>query len=245
MSQGKKILDYTKTVICSLCGGISIMNHASLLPAEQGVSMSQFFQIHPDNPQARLIKQAVEIIRDGGVVVYPTDSSYAIGCSMGNKAGIERIRRLRQLDDKHNFTLACRDLSQLGLFAKVDTAAFRLLKTNLPGPYTIILNATREVPRMLLHPKRRTIGLRVPAQPIAQALLAELGEPLMSVSLILPGESEPMSDPYEIRQVLEHQVDLIIDGGYGGVEASTVISLVDGEPEIVRVGCGDPAAFAG
>ncbi len=221
------------------------MNHASLLPAEQGVSMSQFFQIHPDNPQARLIKQAVEIIRDGGVVVYPTDSSYAIGCSMGNKAGIERIRRLRQLDDKHNFTLACRDLSQLGLFAKVDTAAFRLLKTNLPGPYTIILNATREVPRMLLHPKRRTIGLRVPAQPIAQALLAELGEPLMSVSLILPGESEPMSDPYEIRQVLEHQVDLIIDGGYGGVEASTVISLVDGEPEIVRVGCGDPAAFAG
>ena len=221
------------------------MNHASLLPAEQGVSMSQFFQIHPDNPQARLIKQAVEIIRDGGVVVYPTDSSYAIGCSMGNKAGIERIRRLRQLDDKHNFTLACRDLSQLGLFAKVDTAAFRLLKTNMPGPYTIILNATREVPRMLLHPKRRTIGLRVPAQPIAQALLAELGEPLMSVSLILPGESEPMSDPYEIRQVLEHQVDLIIDGGYGGVEASTVISLVDGEPEIVRVGCGDPAAFAG
>ena len=221
------------------------MNHASLLPAEQGVSMSQFFQIHPYNPQARLIKQAVEIIRDGGVVVYPTDSSYAIGCSMGNKAGIERIRRLRQLDDKHNFTLACRDLSQLGLFAKVDTAAFRLLKTNLPGPYTIILNATREVPRMLLHPKRRTIGLRVPAQPIAQALLAELGEPLMSVSLILPGESEPMSDPYEIRQVLEHQVDLIIDGGYGGVEASTVISLVDGEPEIVRVGCGDPAAFAG
>jgi tRNA threonylcarbamoyl adenosine modification protein (Sua5/YciO/YrdC/YwlC family) len=221
------------------------MNHASLLPAEQGVSMSQFFQIHPDNPQARLIKQAVEIIRDGGVVVYPTDSSYAVGCSMGNKAGIERIRRLRQLDDKHNFTLACRDLSQLGLFAKVDTSAFRLLKTNLPGPYTIILNATREVPRMLLHPKRRTIGLRVPAQPIAQALLAELGEPLMSVSLILPGESEPMSDPYEIRQMLEHQVDLIIDGGYGGVEASTVISLVDGEPEIVRVGCGDPAAFAG
>lgn len=221
------------------------MNHASLLPAEQGVSMSQFFQIHPDNPQARLIKQAVEIIRDGGVVVYPTDSSYAVGCSMGNKAGIERIRRLRQLDDKHNFTLACRDLSQLGLFAKVDTAAFRLLKTNLPGPYTIILNATREVPRMLLHPKRRTIGLRVPAQPIAQALLAELGEPLMSVSLILPGESEPMSDPYQIRQMLEHQVDLIIDGGYGGVEASTVISLVDGEPEIVRVGCGDPAAFAG
>ncbi|MCQ4321304.1 L-threonylcarbamoyladenylate synthase [Stutzerimonas stutzeri] len=207
--------------------------------------MSQFFQIHPENPQARLIKQAVEIIRGGGVVVYPTDSSYAVGCSMGNKTGIERIRRLRQLDDKHNFTLVCRDLSQLGLFAKVDTAAFRLLKTHLPGPYTIILSATREVPRMLLHPKRRTIGLRVPARPIAQALLAELGEPLMSVSLILPGETEPMSDPYEMRDALEHQVDLIIDGGYGGVAASTVISLVDGDPEVVRVGCGDPAPFAG
>jgi len=221
------------------------MDLASLLPTEQGMPMSQFFQIHPENPQARLIKQAVEIIRAGGVVVYPTDSSYAVGCAMGNKTGIERIRRLRQLDDKHNFTLVCRDLSQLGSFAKVDTAAFRLLKTHLPGPYTVILSATREVPRMLLHPKRRTIGLRVPAQPIAQALLAELGEPLMSVSLILPGETEPMSDPYEMRGSLEHQVDLIIDGGYGGVEASTVISLVDGEPEVVRVGCGDPAAFVG
>ncbi|MBA1274647.1 L-threonylcarbamoyladenylate synthase [Stutzerimonas azotifigens] len=205
--------------------------------------MSQFFQIHPENPQARLIKQAVEILRNGGVVVYPTDSSYAVGCSIGNKTGIERIRRLRQLDDKHNFTLACRDLSQLGLFAKVDTQSFRLLKTHVPGPYTFILNATREVPRMLMHPKRRTIGLRVPALPIAQALLAELGEPLMSVSLILPGESLPMSDPYEMRQVLEHQVDLIIDGGYGGLEASTVINLADGEPEVVRVGCGDPEAF--
>lgn len=220
------------------------MSQTSLLLAEQGVVVSQFFQIHPENPQVRLIKQAVEIIRQGGVVIYPTDSSYAIGCAMGNKAGIERIRRLRQLDDKHNFTLVCRDLSQLGLFAKVDTAAFRLLKAHLPGPYTIILSATREVPRMLLHPKRRTIGLRVPQLPIAQALLAELGEPLMSVSLILPGEAEPMSDPYEMRDVLEHQVDLIIDGGYGGVEASTVISLVDGDPEVVRVGCGDPAPFA-
>jgi len=205
--------------------------------------MSQFFQIHPDNPQPRLIKQAVEIIRNGGVVVYPTDASYAIGCAIGNKAGIERIRRIRQLDDKHNFTLACRDLSQLGVFAKVDTAAFRLLKANLPGLYTIILPATREVPRMLLHPKRRTIGLRVPDKPIAQALLAELGEPLMSVSMILPGETLPMSDPYEMRDVLEHQVDLIIDGGYGGLEASTVISLVDDQPEVLRVGAGDPAPF--
>lgn len=206
--------------------------------------MSQFFQIHPENPQARLIKQAVEIIRNGGVVVYPTDSSYAVGCHIGDKSAVERIRRLRQLDDKHNFTLVCSDLSQLGLFAKVDTGAFRLLKAHTPGPYTFILNATREVPRMLMHPKRRTIGLRVPSHPIAMALLEQLGEPLMSVSLIMPGETEPLSDPYEMRQVLEHHVDLIIDGGFGGLEASTVINLSGDEPEVIRVGCGDPAPFA-
>lgn len=206
--------------------------------------MSQFFQIHPENPQARLIKQAVEIIKNGGVVVYPTDSSYAVGCHIGDKSAVERIRRLRQLDDKHNFTLVCSDLSQLGLFAKVDTGAFRLLKAHTPGPYTFILNATREVPRMLMHPKRRTIGLRVPSHPIAMALLEQLGEPLMSVSLIMPGETEPLSDPYEMRQVLEHHVDLIIDGGFGGLEASTVINLSGDEPEVIRVGCGDPAPFA-
>ncbi len=206
--------------------------------------MSQFFQIHPENPQARLIKQAVEIIRNGGVVVYPTDSSYAVGCHIGDKSAVERIRRLRQLDDKHNFTLVCSDLSQLGLFAKVDTGAFRLLKAHTPGPYTFILNATREVPRMLMHPKRRTIGLRVPSHPIAMALLEQLGEPLMSVSLIMPGDAEPLSDPYEMRQVLEHHVDLIIDGGFGGLEASTVVSLAGDEPEVIRVGCGDPAPFA-
>ncbi|WP_457356942.1 L-threonylcarbamoyladenylate synthase [Pseudomonas sp. TE3610] len=205
--------------------------------------MSQFFQIHPENPQARLIKQAVEIIRKGGVVIYPTDSSYAMGCQIGDKSAIERVRRLRKLDDKHNFTLICRDLSQLGLFAKVDTGAFRLLKAHVPGPYTFILNATREVPRLLLHDKRRTIGLRVPDHPISHALLEELGEPLMSVSLIMPGETLPMTDPYEMRQLLEHQVDLIIDGGFGGVSASTVINLADGEPQVVRVGCGDPAPF--
>ncbi|WP_287810357.1 L-threonylcarbamoyladenylate synthase, partial [Pseudomonas sp.] len=205
--------------------------------------MSQFFQIHPDNPQARLIKQAVEIIRKGGVVIYPTDSSYAIGCQIGDKGAIERVRRLRKLDDKHNFTLICRDLSQLGLFAKIDTGAFRLLKAHVPGPYTFILNATREVPRLLLHDKRRTIGLRVPDHPISHALLEELGEPLMSVSLIMPGETLPMTDPYEMRQLLEHQVDLIIDGGFGGVSASTVINLAEGEPQVVRVGCGDPAPF--
>lgn len=217
---------------------------SSLQPSEPGASVSQFFQIHPENPQLRLIKQAVEIIRKGGVVIFPTDSSYAVGCHIGDKSAVERIRRLRQLDDKHNFTLVCSDLSQLSLFAKVDTAAFRLLKNHTPGPYTFILNATREVPRMLLHPKRRTIGLRVPSHPIALALLEELGEALMSVSLILPGEELPMSDPYEMRQMLEHQVDLIIDGGFGGLEASTVVSLVDEEPEVLRVGCGDPAPFA-
>jgi len=166
--------------------------------------VSQFFQIHPENPQPRLIKQAVEIIRAGGVVIYPTDSSYAIGCQIGDKNAVERVRRLRQLDDKHNFALICSDLSQLGLFAKVDTGTFRLLKAHTPGPYTFILNATREVPRLLLHPKKRTIGLRVPEHPIALALLAELGEPLMSVSLIMPGATEPLEDPYEMRQLLEN-----------------------------------------
>ncbi len=214
-----------------------------LLPSEQEDTVSQFFQVHPENPQARLIKQAVEIIKAGGLVIYPTDSSYALGCQLGDKSAIERIRRLRQLDDKHNFTLMCCDLSQLGLFAKVDTGAFRALKAHTPGPYTFILNATREVPRLILHPKRRTIGLRVPKHPIAQALLEELGEPLMSVSLILPGESVPMSDPYEMRQTLERQVDLIIDGGMGGISASTVINLTGDEPEVVRVGCGDPSPF--
>lgn len=205
--------------------------------------MSQFFQVHPENPQPRLIKQAVGILRNGGVIVYPTDSAYAVGCLLGEKSAVERIRRLRQLDDKHNFTLLCCDLSQLGVFAKVDTGAFRLLKAHTPGPYTFILNATREVPRMLLHPKRRTIGLRVPSHPIAQALLEELGEPLMSASLILPGEELPLSDPYEMRQILEHQVDLIIDGGFGGQEASTVVSLVDDRPQVLRTGCGDPTPF--
>ncbi|MEQ7919615.1 L-threonylcarbamoyladenylate synthase [Xanthomonas sp. WHRI 1810A] len=205
--------------------------------------MSQFFQVHPENPQARLIKQAVEIIRAGGLVVYPTDSSYALGCQMGDKNAVERIRRLRQLDDKHNFTLMCCDLSQLSMFAKVDTTAFRVLKAHTPGPYTFILSATRDVPRLVLHPKRRTIGLRVPRHPIAQALLQELGEPLMSVSLILPGETVPMSDPFDMREVLEHQVDLIIDAGIGGITASTVVNLSDGEPTVIRVGCGDPTPF--
>ncbi len=215
----------------------------SLLRDAQDDYVSQFFQIHPDNPQARLIKQAVDIIRKGGVVVYPTDSAYALGCQIGDKSAIERVRRLRQLDKQHNFTLLCCDLSQMGLFAKIDTARFRLLKAHVPGPYTFILNATREVPRLLMHEKRRTIGLRVPSNPIVRALLEELGEPLMSVSLILPGDDEPMTDPHEIRQRLEKQVELIIDGGYGDLKASTVIDLSGEEPELIREGCGDPAPF--
>lgn len=216
---------------------------SSLLRFEQDENVSQFFQIHPENPQSRLIRQAVDIIRKGGVVVYPTDSAYAVGCQIGDKNAIERVRRLRNLDKQHNFTLMCCDMSQLGLYAKVDTGTFRLLKAHVPGPYTFILNGTREVPRLLLHEKRRTIGIRVPDHAITLALLAELGEPLMSVSLILPGDDEPMTDPYEIRQRLEHHVDLVIDGGFGNLKASTVINLADDEPEVIRVGCGDPTPF--
>ncbi|WP_312600453.1 MULTISPECIES: L-threonylcarbamoyladenylate synthase [Pseudomonas] len=205
--------------------------------------MSQYIEIHPQNPQPRLIRQAVDIIQSGGVIAYPTDSSYALGCRIGEKNAVERIRRIRQLDDKHNFTLVCRDLSELGLYAKVNTSTFRLIKAHTPGPYTFILNATREVPRILLHPKRRTIGVRVPEHPITQALLEELGEPLMSVSLIMPGEKESLSDPYEMRDQLDHLVDLIIDGGMGGLEPSTVVSLTDSEPEVLRVGAGDPEPF--
>lgn len=205
--------------------------------------MSQFIEIHPQNPQPRLIRQAVEVIQSGGVIAYPTDSSYALGCRIGEKSAVERIRRIRQLDDKHNFTLVCCDLSELGIYAKVDTSAFRLLKAYTPGPYTFILNATREVPRMLLHPKRRTIGVRVPQHPITLALLEALGEPLMSVSLILPGDDEALGDAWEIRERLEHFVDLVIEGGPGGLQPSTVISLAADEPEVIRVGAGDPTPF--
>lgn len=205
--------------------------------------MSQFFQIHPDNPQARLVKQAVDIIRSGGVVVYPTDSAYALGCHIGDKRAVDRIRRIRQLDDKHNFTLVCRDLSEIATFAKVDNVNYRLLKTATPGPYTFILQATAEVPRRLLQQKRKTIGLRVPENAIARALLDELNEPLMSVTLIMPNDSDPLIDPYEIRALLEHEVDLIIDGGFCGLEMTTVIDLADETPSLVRQGKGDIAPF--
>lgn len=206
--------------------------------------MSQFFQIHPETPQPRLVRQAVDIIRAGGLIVYPTDCAYALGCHLGDKKALDRIKRLRRLDDRHNFTLVCRDLSELATYAKVDNTAFRLLKQHTPGAYTFILKATPEVPRRLLHPKRRTIGIRVPDNAIALALMEELGEPIMSTSLILPGETAPLTDPYDIRDSLEHQLDLVIDGGYCGMEATTVVRMLDDEvPEVVRLGAGDPAPF--
>jgi len=205
--------------------------------------MSQFFQIHPLNPQARLIHQAVEIIRQGGLVVYPTDSSYALGCHVGDKYGMERIRRIRHLDNKHNFTLMCRDLSEIATYAKVDNSSYRLLKSLTPGAYTFILKATHEVPRRLQNPKRKTIGIRIPDHPVAQALLDELGEPLMSSTLILPGKDMPETDAYDIREKLEHDVDLVIDGDHCGVESTTVVDLVDGVPEVVRQGRGSVEGF--
>ncbi|MBK6740204.1 MAG: threonylcarbamoyl-AMP synthase [Haliea sp.] len=207
--------------------------------------MSQFFQIHPDNPQARLVRQAVDIIKQGGVVVYPTDSAYALGCHIGDKSALDRIRRIRKLDDRHNFTLVCRDLSEIATYAKVNNAVYRLLRHTTPGPYTFILPATSEVPRRLMHPKRKTVGLRVPDNVIAAALLADLGEPLMSVTLIMPGDEFPLIDPYDIRETLQHEVDLVIDGGYCGLEPTTVVDLADETPVVMRVGKGDVAPFAG
>ena len=203
--------------------------------------MSQFFRIHPVNPQARLIHQAVEILRRGGIVVYPTDSAYALGCHIGDKKAIERIRRIRRLEQDHHFALVCKDLSELGVYAKVNNSAYRLIKAATPGPFTFILPATKEVPRRLVDTKRKTIGLRVPDNEICRALLDELGEPIMSTTLILPGDEYPLTDPMEIRDLMEHHVDLVIDGGYCGLEPTTVVSFEDDVPEIVREGMGDTA----
>ncbi len=205
--------------------------------------MSQFFQIHPDNPQLRLIHQAVEILRSGSVIVYPTDSSYAMGCLMGSKAAMEQIYKIRRLDSRHNFTLVCRDLSEISLYAKVDNSAYRMLKALTPGPYTFIFKATHEVPRRLQRKKRKTIGIRVPEHAIAHALLDYLGEPLMSSTLLLPGDELPMIEPEEMRDRLQHDVGLVIDGGSCGFEPTTVIDMVDGYPQIVRAGKGDVSAF--
>jgi tRNA threonylcarbamoyl adenosine modification protein (Sua5/YciO/YrdC/YwlC family) len=201
--------------------------------------MSLFFQIHPDNPQDRLLQQAADIVNKGGVIVYPTDSAYALGCHTGDKDALERIRAIRRLDDKHNFTLMVRDLSELANYARVSNSVFRTLKHMTPGAYTFILPATREVPRRLQHPKRKTVGLRVPDNNIAQGLLATLGEPMMSVSLIMPGDEYPLTDPYEMRDLLDKQVDLIIDGGYCGMEPTSVIAFDEDEVTIVREGLGD------
>ena len=206
--------------------------------------MAQYFQIHPVDPQPRLIKRAVDIVRVGGVVVYPTDSSYALGCRIGDKEAMERIRRIRRVDKDHNFTLVCRDLSQVALYARVGNADYRILKAHTPGAYTFILPATREVPRRLQNPRRKTIGLRIPDHTIVRALLTELNEPLMSSTLILPGEKLPLSDPKDIRARLEHQVDLVIDGGYCGLEPTTVVALEDGQPRVTRAGKGGITPFA-
>ena len=206
--------------------------------------MSQFFQIHPENPQIRLIKQAAEVIRQGGVIAYPTDCGYSLGCHLGDKSALDRIRAIRRLDDKHNFTLVCRDLSEISTYARFDNRLYRLLKSNTPGPYTFIFSATSEVPRRLLHPKRKTIGIRVPNNRIVSALLEELGEPIMSTTLILPGDEYPLTDPDEIRDLMEHQVDLVIDGGFCGLESTTVISMEQDYLEVVREGMGDTSLFA-
>jgi tRNA threonylcarbamoyl adenosine modification protein (Sua5/YciO/YrdC/YwlC family) len=204
--------------------------------------MAQFFVIHPDNPQQRLIREAVKIIQDGGVIVYPTDSCYALGCRLGDKNAMERILSIRQIDQKHHLTLVCNNLSELANYAKVDNGQFRLLKAATPGSFTFILQATREVPRRTLHPKRSTIGLRVPDHKVTLALLEELGEPILSSTLMLPGDAEPLCDPYDIRDRLEHQVDLIVDGGWCGSDPTTVIDLSDGIA-LVRRGKGDPGVF--
>lgn len=198
--------------------------------------MAQYFEIHPDNPQKRLIQQAVSIIDKGGLVVYPTDSSYALGCHIGDKSAMERIQRLRKTDKDHHFTLVCGDLSEIGTYAKVSNSDYRLMKLLTPGPYTFLLKATSVVPRRLMNPKRKTIGVRVPDNNIVRDLLLELGQPIMSSTLIPPGETLPMDDAVEIRARFEHAVDLVIDGGFCGIEPTTVISLIDGVPEILRHG---------
>jgi tRNA threonylcarbamoyl adenosine modification protein (Sua5/YciO/YrdC/YwlC family) len=205
--------------------------------------MSQYFELHPVNPQLRLIRRAVEIVRNGGVIAYPTDSCYALGCHIGDKAALERVRRIRQADRNHHFTLVCCDLSEVGRFARLDTWQFRLLKAATPGPFTFILPATRETPRRLQHDRRRTIGIRVPDHPVPLMLLQELGEPLMSSTLMLPGDETPLTDAREIRSRLEHDIDAVLDGGNCGVEPTTVVDLAVSPPVVVRHGKGDFAPF--
>ena len=201
--------------------------------------MSQFFEIHPDNPQQRLINEAVTLLERGGVIVYPTDSCYALSCHLGDKKAMQRIRQIRQVDKDHHFTLICRDLSEISNYARVDNDAYRMIKSLTPGPYTFILDATKDVPKRLQHPKRKTIGIRIPDNEIVRSLLETLGQPIMSSTLILPETDLPLTDPYQIRVLLEHEVDLVIDGGFCEIEPTTVIDMTSGLPQVVRHGKGD------
>jgi tRNA threonylcarbamoyl adenosine modification protein (Sua5/YciO/YrdC/YwlC family) len=199
--------------------------------------------VHPDNPQPRAIAQVVALLEDGGLVAYPTDSGYALGCRMDDREGADRIRRIRHLDDRHHFTLVCADFAQLGHFVMVDNSAFRSIKAATPGPYTFILRATSEVPRRLAHPKKKTVGVRIPDDTVAQAIVAALGEPILSSSLILPGSAEALTDGWAIKEELDHVVDAVVDGGERGSEPTTVVDFSDGAPEVVRAGAGDPSRF--
>jgi tRNA threonylcarbamoyl adenosine modification protein (Sua5/YciO/YrdC/YwlC family) len=205
--------------------------------------MARYFDVHPENPQPRIISGVADSIRSGALVAYPTDSCYALGCRLGNREGIDRIRSIRNLDDRHHFTLICQNFSQLGQFVQIDNDVFRAVKAATPGSYTFILPATKEVPRQLQHPKKRTVGVRIPDHVVTQALLAELGEPLVSSTLLLPGEAEPMTQGWEIKELLDHVVDAVVDSGDCGTEPTTVIDFSSGEPEILRRGAGDPARF--
>jgi tRNA threonylcarbamoyl adenosine modification protein (Sua5/YciO/YrdC/YwlC family) len=206
--------------------------------------VARYFDVHPRDPQPRSIAQAVQLLRDGGVIAYPTDSVFALGCTLGNAEGMERIRRIRHLDDRHHFTLLCKDFAQLGHLVQIDNRVFRAIKAATPGGYTFILPATKEVPRRLLHPRKRTVGVRIPDHPVALALLTELGEPMVSSSLLLPDEPEPLTDGWLIKERLDHQVDAVIDSGECGTEPTTVVDFSDGTSEIVRTGAGDPTPFA-
>jgi tRNA threonylcarbamoyl adenosine modification protein (Sua5/YciO/YrdC/YwlC family) len=205
--------------------------------------VAKYLDVHPDNPQPRVIRQVVDLVRDGGLIAYPTDSCFALGCALGNKDGMDRIREIRHLDDRHPFTLMCRDFAQLGQFVQINNALFRTLKAATPGPYTFILPATKEVPRRLQHPKRKTVGVRIPDHVVALALLDELGEPLLSSTLTLPGAAEPMTQGWEIKEELDHALDAVLDSGDCGVEPTTVVDFSSGEPEIVRKGAGDWSRF--
>ena len=205
--------------------------------------MAKYFDVHPDNPQPRAIRQAVDLLRSDGLIVYPTDSCFALGCRLENKAGLDRIREIRHLDSSHHFTLVCKDFAQLGQFVQISNALFRSIKAATPGGYTFILPATKEVPRRLLHPKKKTVGVRIPDHVVTQALLAELGEPILSSTLLLPGETEPMTQGWEIKEALDNVVDAVLDSGEGGTVPTTVVDLSQGEPEILRRGTGDPSLF--